>query len=757
MIFGFYHKVLLHPTDYISSESGDGIKNYYALAYHIKHDSSYAHIQGVHYPYTEVHLFADGQPAIANPLKWIKETFGVPTEIFSIGLVNFLMLISFPISAVFLFLIFQKLSIGIGFSFFAAIGISLLAPQTFRITGHLGIAYSFFIPVLWWLYLQFKTKNKQWFYSFIIACYTLFFVFIHPYLGMIAAMFLLLLHGIEKIQEKNIDWKNSRYYAHIFIQALLPLVIFQVFVKFIDFHEGRTSTPWGMFFYNARLESILLPNHPPIKDLIELIFPIRGQRWEGWAYVGLSSVAMLFVLFRRFWRAFKNKRKIKLFRPVLNTHLRAFPLAGLILFVFASAVIFKVFPFILDLLPFLKQFRALGRFSWILFYMITGLAVYLAYQIYRKENGKGKTTKAKVFSVIFLALFYVEAIPYHLEIKEVFTKNLFQKENLKADLKEVVDFINPKDFQAIIPLPFFHIGSENFTTEGTDQSLKTGFLTSYHTSLPMLSAAIARTSIPEAKKIMQLFSPDYIQKEIEKDILSNKDFLLLYTKEHLNNQENDLKNKAQLIFENDSYQVLKISKTNLFAVEREKYWNDFKKETELLQLNNEGFYTSRPEKYFYYDDFENEESFKESRINGKCKIFPKGDSTVLWTMPKNSLEPYAYYKASLWFYNKEESINQANLVARVKSPGMKKGKEIYKQAVMKSMIIEGNWTLVELFFNIDNPTDELKIILKGDNFPKQNFIIDNFSIQPSDATVYKQLSKDLLFRNNHLIEKIKNY
>ena len=65
----FYGKIIISPNDYIFSDKGDGIKNYYTYAYHIKHDKSYINFDGMNYPYGENFLYTDCHPLLANTLK----------------------------------------------------------------------------------------------------------------------------------------------------------------------------------------------------------------------------------------------------------------------------------------------------------------------------------------------------------------------------------------------------------------------------------------------------------------------------------------------------------------------------------------------------------------------------------------------------------------------------------------------------------------------------------------------------------------
>jgi hypothetical protein len=93
IVFAFYHKVLLHPNQYMFSNSGDGMKNYYTYAYHIKNDASYVNFNGMNYPYGENYLYTDCHPVLANALMVLGNIFP-STKLYNIGIINFLMIIS---------------------------------------------------------------------------------------------------------------------------------------------------------------------------------------------------------------------------------------------------------------------------------------------------------------------------------------------------------------------------------------------------------------------------------------------------------------------------------------------------------------------------------------------------------------------------------------------------------------------------------------------------------------------------------------
>lgn len=83
ILFFFYHEVILHPNDYVFSDGGDGIKNYYTYLYHAKYDSLFFEFSGMNYPFKENVVFTDAHPL----LSYLIGKLGLAN--YGIGIVNF--------------------------------------------------------------------------------------------------------------------------------------------------------------------------------------------------------------------------------------------------------------------------------------------------------------------------------------------------------------------------------------------------------------------------------------------------------------------------------------------------------------------------------------------------------------------------------------------------------------------------------------------------------------------------------------------
>ena len=170
-----------------------------------------------------------------------------------------------------------------------------------------------------------------------------------------------------------------------------------------------------------------------------------------------------------------------------------------------------------DLIGPLKQFRVLGRFAWIFYFVFTVATISTFYQLYKKQ---GKNMILGLVFIVGVSFYFVEAYP-HLSItaETVSThKNEFLSENLNPELKDVVDYLNKEDYDAFLMLPFTHMSSENMMLLGEEQANYDAFMISYHTGLPMLNSVSSRLSQPESIKFNNFFGPEFCEKLLLKDI-----------------------------------------------------------------------------------------------------------------------------------------------------------------------------------------------------------------------------------------------
>ena len=205
-------------------------------------------------------------------------------------------------------------------------------------------------------------------------------------------------------------------------------------------------------------------------------------------------------------------------------------------------------------------------------------------------------------------------MPYHQDASRniVKSKNLFKKEILSDSYKAAINSVNLNDFQAIISLPFYYQGSENFSRPKYEETVRASICISYHTGIPIVCANLTRTSIQESKNIIQIITPNFYKKEILKDLPSNKPFLVIRTKDDISNYEKAIFQKCKPIYLSDEISLYVLTKEDLFNNNAFTIYEKYKQLQSTL-FKKDQFYLSSDSSFFYYNGFENLKSDKPFR------------------------------------------------------------------------------------------------------------------------------------------------
>lgn len=769
LIFFFYGKIILSPNQYLFAPTGDGLTAYYNTSWHIEFDDSYTEFTGSNYPFGEHTVYSEYRLLISNSIKAIGEIF--PTiKRHNVGITNLSILFSILFCAIFIFLIFKELGVKKWLAVSATIGITFLAPQVGRFDNHLTLAYLNCFPMTWYLMIKFfkSTRQKKW--TALLFLNNLGWFFVHSYLGLIAALFSGSFWLVYFLKTKN--WKIITNYLHFSIQVFFPLIGFMGFVKMTDIHVGRTENPLGFLLYNAEPDDIFIPHHAPLKPLLDSFFDIN-LKWEAWSYVGILTTCILLVLIFHFGKkAIEQKKIYPKLNWIQNDHLKiAFP-ASLLCLIFAFGYPFKVFPILLEWIPLIKNFRTTGRFGWIFYFVATVSVTYVLHEYLEQLQKKGKPAIVILGISILPLLYFVEGFAHHYEMsKKITTKlNVFDKKNLEKDYLEALKKIDRSNYQAIIPLPFYYCGSENFSRPIHDHSSEVSKIFSYHTQLPLLAFDVGRTSIPESKKIVQVISPNIYKKLITNDLSSEKPFLIIESDE-LTDYETELKNRSSVVFGSKNFRVREISKAELLKVDSTKLLNELEDFKVSSGMAEEIFHTPLPSynnilttdsmAFFYQNNFEDSMSRYARLSKGAFEKTKRGENELA-KFDINTFEKDKTYVVSAWFFNgQNDALNDwFRFIVEERNP--KTGEFKYTTSFPEfSEVIDGNWSLAEMDFQIDFPENEIRIITIGKALTLDvPLYIDDLMIREKGVDVFEEyIEHDGNFyvkKNNHYQRDIYN-
>lgn len=713
----FYDAVLFCPNSYLLNNRGDAIKNYYCYAWHIQHDLSFINYTGTNYPFGENHLYTDGTPLLANFIKCLP--FLKP---YAIGIFNLSMLLSLTLCSVLLYNIFRLARVRELFSVLAAFGIMVLCPQVLRYEGHFALSYGFCIPLVIYQLLLYELRNEKKIRLTVMIGFTvLCILFIHPYLGMICNAFVVFYWLGKLISER----KNLRSLVFPFlVQALFPFICYYVFLKLTDHHSGRVAKPYGFHYFLASIETVFISTHKPFRHLLSQLYPITEQNGEGIAYVGITTLLCLLGLP---YLVYKRRAEISSLckQSAMAKSYVYMGIAAFALLLFAMGYPFKWhMDWLLDYMPAIEQFRSPGRFAWVFYFVATiGTIVIIDRYFIPKANTRLRTS---IISLL-LVLFTVEGVPYHMDMhKRHFPENQFKYGNLDAERKEIVELLKKQRPQAIIPLPFFHYGTDFYNIVGSVDISNTSLLMSYHSGIPVMASLTPRNSLTEAEQLIQVISNDVIEKQIALKVNADKPFIIICRKEWLSEEEQALLAKAELLSETRHYIVKKVSHEALFH-------NSSPEKLKEIEANKHAYipyedFLLSDTSYFIYKEFDD--------LPGQVYTGNVNEENVLLKILRHTLQKDVVYELSFRYHTRDRLDNNNELVVRE----IQGEKHILAQQNMMDMPnLQHGKTLATLAFKTDHPEQAIEICLLGKSDREKVFYVDKLMIREKRVNVYKRI------------------
>jgi len=223
ILYCFFGAILSNPNKYYFDKTGDGLLTYYYATYQLKYDSTYWHLHAANYPHGESVFFSSNQPVITAGLKFINNNL-FKVEDFVPGILNVLMLFSFPLCALFIYLVLYEFKTPWLFAALCSVGIAFLSPQWIRITGHFPLSYAFAIPAFFYLLIKFD-RNQKTGTSILIGVFVFIMAGLHIYyIGFFGAA-LLIYYLMDFFYRPNKLMVLKKNAVAFFIQLILPFLI----------------------------------------------------------------------------------------------------------------------------------------------------------------------------------------------------------------------------------------------------------------------------------------------------------------------------------------------------------------------------------------------------------------------------------------------------------------------------------------------------------------------------------------------------
>lgn len=732
-------EVILSPGKYLFETHGDHIKNYYVAAYFVKFNEG-LWFTGMNYPFGDLALFSDNQPLFSVPLAWVHRHIW-PIAAYVTALQNVFLFIAIGIGGWCMQRILVRLYLPPWYSVLSAAIIVLMSPQHTQLDFQYALSYSFALVLPWLLLLKYFEEKGSWKWWSVYVLVSLALGFIHVYYLAINGLFGLGVALVYALQEKQ-----YKLTAKLALGALLPSALFFIFLAMADSVPDRPQHPEGFFVHRANLEGIFWPYAQYYLPALQKIFPtLIDSRQVSYAFIGVAgSVCVLYFLVKGA-RYLMRRKLVLVVRPVLPGPLRysVWAAVGVLLFGMAIPLKYGLEELVYQS-PFLEQFRILYRFAWMFYYIYATVFAYFVYALFRKVRRR-RPGLALIVLGLFLTLWVIDAVFFlrtewrHLQDFPVGYSFNGRDSNLTSVFKK--EGYPVETFQALIPLPYFNIGSEKIDVGYGYRSLYEGMRVSLHTGLPFATMMMARTSLSQALSQAQLLSSDLIEKTLLPYLPNQKPFLVMASKEKLGSLEEDLRRKATFLFEIDSLFFYELPVSSLRQDGKEKAVQAFLHDSATL-IKKDGLYINKTRQVSW-------RQLGSSRAGG---VFGQGEARV----PEGPLLLYegavpgvadSSWTASVWI-NAASDRQLPNLFCQQAD---KHGKVLKKQKVLgnASFEIYGTWIKIDVTFAPQPAGSDVKIWLEG-----QDIWASSFLLKPASADVYQVLPSGAILYNNYIIREV---
>ena len=468
---------------------------------------------------------------------------------------NLLMLLSFLLCTYFSFKLLQHFGVDGYWAIWAGLIIAFLSPQIDRMDVHFALGYSWFIPLVWLIILKAKSFSNQplvWIFLLLIL---LFQSFIHPYFLIINALLIgsiILVDFFSTYKEAKIP---NRFHTWALGTLMLSLILFLLINNGLDPISDRPKNPYGIDAYTSSLGSLLMPARGPIFEILEPNHIVG----EGEAYVGLLGALFVLLGLINVALRFRNRtlpQLVKVNRPIFFHSL----IAAIIVFTYSSGWLNNLgLKSLNEVVPQLKQFRSLGRFAWITYYIgLTSMLTLtiLAFKSLMKNVGWKEYAALPILAML---IWSVEAyIHSSILTSDLRHTNTFSHSEEAAYYPDILvqNEIDPSSFQAILSLPMVILGPEKIQIDRGAWPLRAAMPAAIQLHLPLMNIMMSRTSVSQGMDLLEMLTPQFVPKE-RLSKMDERPVLIISNDHDLTQLEKGLISRAEHLFQHGGLQYYK--------------------------------------------------------------------------------------------------------------------------------------------------------------------------------------------------------
>lgn len=549
--FYAFEPFISNPGKVLFNNAGDGLKNYFTIYTYAKDPigkDGFFKYDKLAYPYGEYVYSTDNTPGFSMALRWycrnVNDVSGYSTVIF-----NWYIILHFIIAGTLVFYIFRNLVRNDLFAFMAAIILPWINIQLPRIwNGHYNLAlFSLVLGAICLLVAWHKNRGhvgRLWLIA-LLLCGLCFFAFLHHgyYIAIITVFvaMALFIYGL-------LYRKERLGIVSIAASVIIPAVTLALALLLMQFTDGYLHLrPYRAEGYDYMEMKTKFSSLFSAYYFHTFYFPVRNAtdaNHEHAAYLGnislyATAIIGLLSLYSKEFRQRVKDIQVDFFKDKLRLTL---VIAGLLMLsislgeiYFTSPEGFMIYNFLNPFFyvhfvtDYIEQFRGLARFNWPFFAVYNIWAVYTIAALYMQYNKKVQ----RVILVLFILLGYVEMKDFINELRGKAGKaNYLEAASIQKEFEGLrIDY---SKYQAILPIPFYNVGSEDYRYTIDDYELWSQFTfrLGIYSDLPSMANRLSRTPPAYAKAIIDLVARDIVDTSLHR-LLNEKPVLVVTNKTYV--------------------------------------------------------------------------------------------------------------------------------------------------------------------------------------------------------------------------------
>jgi hypothetical protein len=730
-----FGKIVTSPNHYFVGNTPSATSTYFTTAWHLQNDTTWVSYSGMNYPFGEHIGYAINQPFISElALSWHQHVTDLSSA--TAGLINLSNLFFILFGAGALFLLLSKLHLPAWYAIPCALAITFLSPPTSAFPTFTDWAHPFFIPMLLYWLCRYEERTSRRYQSLHIALLLTASSMLQPAYFGVSALFLTVFTGFQLLRKPS---KSNilRRLSHWSVMTLIPMVALNIWIHWENFAADRPAAadPNGIQFIS--LKNVLLPWANPSSGSLP-------------AYAGLLATIYLVAILLSGLRMFGKSWSAAAYHRVHFQYLRGIFLASITLLIPAIG-----FPGVEHSIAYLR-IKDTAPLSWFFYYVVNILAIYGAWNWGKRIENTGEKKGAPIlrFGILALplAVLITEAIYHQSTTPELpISPNLTVKEVAVQQGMSWLDSLQFEQFQAVLPLPYYHVGSSNWEILPDSALFNESCATALHTGLPNMGVFMKQTSLHQTLLSLQLVGTPGEMPSILSNLPNRRPLAILvpqssweavqYKYAHLTQHSTPIYKDSQLI-------ILKL--------EIDTLKNNIKRQHHLIAKalsqasitqNNTRWTAATSVPFFYAASFDEGSNTKTSFQGTGAYQGYTSDSTQLWS---GSAPPGNYFLNCWIKLDKENGSDQRVFFTETSPTSSISSTQTFQLKEHLTSIVKG-WGCFEIPLTFqENKNYRLFLHQQGNGSP---FFLDEVLIRPSNIALFRK-EQGWMVQNNYWYREI---